>query len=112
MNRNKSTLRELEKKLGVRCTLMFWATVGPIYCLFLTWPSPPGGYSHMEWTGILVVSLRGVNFGFWSRLGCLGKMPLFLAVKVSLRVPREEVTERILVLYVYSIHTNKLFPYH
>ena len=24
----------------------------------------------MEWTEMLVVSLRGVNFGLWSRLGC------------------------------------------
>ena len=24
-------------------------------------------------TGMLVVSLRGVNFGFWSRLGCSGQ---------------------------------------
>ena len=30
----------------------------------------PGGDSHMKQTGMLVVSLRGVNFGFWSRLGC------------------------------------------
>ena len=32
----------------------------------------PGGRgdSHMKQTGMLVVSLRGVNFGFWSRLGC------------------------------------------
>ena len=28
-----------------------------------------GGDSHMKQTGMLVVSLRGVNFGFWSRLG-------------------------------------------
>ena len=48
----------------------------------------------MEWTGMLVVSLRGVNFGFWSRLGpVLGKMSFFLAVKVSLRVTREEITK-------------------
>ena len=33
---------------------------------------PPGGGSHMKQTGILVVSLRGVNFRFWSRLGCSG----------------------------------------
>ena len=26
----------------------------------------------MKQTGILIVSLRGVNFGFWSRLGCSG----------------------------------------
>ena len=32
-----------------------------------------GGDSHMKWMGMLVVSLRGVNFGFWSRLGCSGQ---------------------------------------
>ena len=26
--------------------------------------------NHMKQTGMLVVSLRGVNFGFWSGLGC------------------------------------------
>ena len=33
----------------------------------------PGGVSHMKQTGMLVVSLRGVSFGFWSRLGCSGQ---------------------------------------
>ena len=33
----------------------------------------PGEDSHMKQTGMLVVSLRGVNFGFWSRLGCSGQ---------------------------------------
>ena len=32
-----------------------------------------GGDSHMKGTGILVVSLTGVNFGFWSHLGCSGQ---------------------------------------
>ena len=32
-----------------------------------------GGDSYMKQTGLLVVSLRGVNFGFWSRLGCSGQ---------------------------------------
>ena len=32
-----------------------------------------GGDSHLKQTGMLVVSLRGVNFGFWSRLGCSGQ---------------------------------------
>ena len=32
-----------------------------------------GGESHMKQTGMLVVSLRGVNFGFWSRLECSGQ---------------------------------------
>ena len=32
-----------------------------------------GGDSHLKQTGMLVVSLRGVNFGLWSRLGCSGQ---------------------------------------
>ena len=32
-----------------------------------------GKDSHIKWMGMLVVSLRGVNFGFWSRLGCSGQ---------------------------------------
>ena len=39
--------------------------------LVLIYPGGGGGLeSHMKQTGMLVVSLRGVNFGFWSRLGC------------------------------------------
>ena len=32
--------------------------------------SLPGGDSYMKQTGMLVVLLRCVNFGIWSRLGC------------------------------------------
>ena len=32
-----------------------------------------GGDSHMKQTGMLVVYLRGVNFGIWSRFGCSGQ---------------------------------------
>ena len=41
---------------------------------------------------MLVVSLRGLNFGFWSHLGCSGKNAIIfdLAVKVSFRVAREK----------------------
>ena len=42
-----------------------------------------GGNPHMKQTGTLVVSLRGVNFGFWSRLGYSGQ-----------RVPRRNVELR------------------
>ena len=48
----------------------------------------------MKQTGILVVSLRGVNFGFWSRLGCSGKALIFYAAKVSFRVPRRNTELR------------------
>ena len=36
-------------------------------------PSYRGGDSHMKGVGMFVVSLRGVNFGFWSHLGCSGQ---------------------------------------
>ena len=31
-----------------------------------------GGTPHMKGVGMLVIKLRGVNFGFWSHLGCPG----------------------------------------
>ena len=31
---------------------------------------PGGGTPRMKGVGMLVVSLRGVNFGFWFQLGC------------------------------------------
>ena len=36
-------------------------------------PGGGGGCSHMKQTGMLVASVKGVNFGFWSRLGCSGQ---------------------------------------
>ena len=35
--------------------------------------SPGGTTPHMKGVGMLVVSLRGVNFGFWSHLRCSGQ---------------------------------------
>ena len=32
-----------------------------------------GGAPRMKVVGMLVVSLRGINFGFWSHLGCSGQ---------------------------------------
>ena len=32
-----------------------------------------GGDSYMKGVGMLVVSRRGVNFGFWAHLGCSGQ---------------------------------------
>ena len=59
----------------------------------LRWAGGPGrggGTPHMKGVGMLVLSLRGVNFGFWSQ-GVLGKTPLYVAVKVSFRVAREKI---------------------
>ena len=36
-------------------------------------PGRGGGTPHMKGLGMLVVSLRGINFGFWSHLGCSGQ---------------------------------------
>ena len=40
--------------------------------LMLTGIPGGGGNSHMKGARMLVVSLRGVNFRFWSHLGCPG----------------------------------------
>ena len=45
----------------------------------------------MKGARVFVVSFRGVNFRFWSRLRCFGQNTLYLAVKVSFRVAREEI---------------------
>ena len=39
----------------------------------ITGNHPGGGTLHMKGVGMLVISLRGVNFGFWSHLGCSGQ---------------------------------------
>ena len=54
---------------------------------------------------MLVVSLRDVNFGFWSHLGVLGKTPSYLAVKVSLRVAWEKYKN----IYSVCVLTWSLF---
>ena len=46
----------------------------------------------MKGAGMLVVSLRGVNFGFWPHLGCSRQnaVILYIAVKVSFRFTRKK----------------------
>ena len=53
----------------------------------------------MKQTGMLVVLLRGVNFGFWSRLGCgqsantLCRHGLILGSEKKHRIMQRAVTE-------------------
>ena len=47
----------------------------------------------MKQTGMLVVSLRGVNFGFWSRLGCSGQSANILSRQEQLP-PRSRLGSR------------------
>ena len=37
----------------------------------------------MEQAVMLIISLRGVNFGFWSRLGCFGQSANIYSTKVA-----------------------------
>ena len=55
---------------------------------------------------MLVVSLRGVNFRFWSRLGCSGQNSIILAAKVSFRVALEEIFKNYTfsIRFIYSIY--------
>ena len=39
------------------------------------------GDSHMKGAGMLVVLLKGVNFGFWSRIACSGQNTIILSCK-------------------------------
>ena len=48
--------------------------------------------SHIEVTGMLVVSLRSVNCRFWLKLGCLGWKVTIL--HVSLRVVHKEIYKK------------------
>ena len=58
----------------------------------------------MKWTGMLVVSLRGVNFGFWSRLGCSGQNVIIFSRQGLVQgcTRRNNKKERILIRYSYS----------
>ena len=64
----------------------------------------------MKGAGLFCVLLRGVNFGFWSHLGCSGQTPLYLAVEVSFRIAREEILKNYIlsVRFIYSIHVIKV----
>ena len=53
----------------------------------------------MKGAEMLVVSLRCVNFRFWSRLGSFGQNTIILAVKVSFRVALEEIFRK---LYIFN----------
>ena len=55
----------------------FDVTKSTCCCLY-----PGGGGLPYERGGVLVVSLRDVNFGFWSHLGCSEQSIIILSRKV------------------------------
>ena len=67
---------------------------------------PGGGDSHVKGAGMLVVSFRGVNYGFWFHFGCSGQNAnISLTIRVSFRVAREErVDHQNVVIRVGALH--------
>ena len=58
--------------------------------------------SHIKRGGMLVVSHRGVNFGFWSHLGCSGQNASYVAVKISLGLRAKKYKSVYLHFYISS----------
>ena len=72
----------------VPATLAVMIVVNKIYlCILGLGGRGEGGGrdSHMNRAGILVVSLRDVNFRFWSRLGCSEQNTIIFSCKVENR---------------------------
>ena len=67
--------------------------------------------SHIKGAGMLVISLRGVNFGFWYHLGCSGHNAIICSHKGLVRVAHEEAyfTCVLSIRFIYSIHLIKVF---
>ena len=64
----------------------------------------------MKGPGILVVSIGGVNFKFWSRLRCSGQNTIMFSRKGSFRVALEGILKDYIfsIRLIYSIHVIKV----
>ena len=56
----------------------------------------------MKGVGMLVVSLRGVNFGFWSHLGCSGRNAIIFS-REGLVYGSPRTTMKIYILSVFNM---------
>ena len=54
----------------------------------------------MKGAGMLVVSLRGVNFRFWSHLGCSGQNTIIFSRKGLFRVALKKILKIIYFQFV------------
>ena len=79
----------------------------------LTLLTPRGDTPHMKGVGMLVVSLRGVNFGFWSHLGCSVQNAIIFS-REGLHAKKYENIYLIcifLMRFIYSIHIIQVFSF-
>ena len=74
-----------------------------------------GGDSYMKQTGMLVVSLRGINFGFWSRLGCsrqsatiLSRQGLVMGSAKKRRISRGETEVKFSFSFLFFLFKRSL----
>ena len=59
----------------------------------------------MKGAGMLVVSLRGVNFGFWSHLGCSGQNAIIFSRKGLFKgCSRRKIKNYTFAFFLNSIH--------
>ena len=66
----------------------------------------PGGTPHMNWVGMLVVSLRGVNFGFWSHLGCSGQNAIILSLEGLVAREKKKIY---IYIYIFDMYIFNAF---
>ena len=65
---------------------------------------PLGGTPHMKGVGMLVASLRGVNFGFWSHLGCSGQNAIIFSREALVK----GCTRKNIKIYIYLDFENRV----
>ena len=65
--------------------------------------------------GVLVISLRGVNFGFWSHLGCSGQNDMIFSCEDLITRKKHKNTYififTFLMRFIYSIHIIQVFSF-
>ena len=62
----------------------------------------------MKGAAMLVVSLRGENFGFWSHLGCSGQNAIIFSRKRSLLGLHAKKNYIFSIRFIYSIYVIKV----
>ena len=66
----------------------------------------------MKGAGMLFVSLRGVNFGFWSHLGCTGQNAIIFSREGHAKKYKNIYLICIfLIHFIYSIHIIQVFSF-
>ena len=79
---------------------------------YVIWPPSlvivtPWGDSNIKKVGVLVVSLRGVKFRFWSRLGCWGKITNIFSLQGLAKGCTRRKSAIFLTRFIYLIYRGQ-----